>query len=177
MQMQQCSICQVVKPDSEFYVSGKYLYSHCKVCKREKDKNTYHNDEKDREDRKDRDKKSHRIRQLKAQIFAYDILAKSKCIDCGESRLETLDFDHVRDTKTRGISGMILKGLKISALEKEIAKCDVRCANCHRIKTFKQLGWSRSTWDAELAEIELANLIQNAPKRKPAPKRKRKTKA
>ncbi|QDH48465.1 hypothetical protein SEA_ZIKO_129 [Gordonia phage Ziko] len=27
------------------------------------------------------------------------------------------------------------------AVKEEIAKCDVRCANCHRRKTVTQFGW------------------------------------
>jgi hypothetical protein len=142
------------------------------VCKREKDRNTYRSDEKEQESRKTRGKKSHRIRQLKAQIFVYGILSKSKCIDCGEARLETLDFDHVRDTKDRNVSKMVLKGLKINDIKNEIAKCEIRCANCHRIKTSEQLGWARSTWDAVAAQLELDACIKQAPIRNSSSKRK-----
>jgi len=174
MQTKKCSLCQEVKPSTDFYISGKYLYSHCKTCKKEKDKNTYHTNEKDRESRKTRDKKSNRIRRLKAMIFVYGILSQSKCIDCGESRLETLDFDHVNGIKERNISSMLRKGLPVITIEKEISKCEVRCASCHRIKTFKQLGWARSNWNIEEAKLELANCLQEVPTRKPAHKRRSK---
>lgn len=174
MNERKCTICQETKPASDFYKSGKYLYSHCKVCKRGKDKNTYHSDEYERVSRCARDKKSHRIRQLKAQIFAYGILSKSKCIDCGESRLETLDFDHVRGVKERNISLMVLKGHDVIDIKDEISKCDIRCSNCHRIKTCKELGWARSMWNIDAAQVELAKRIEQAPKRKPAPKRRSK---
>jgi hypothetical protein len=58
------------------------------------------------------------------------------CVDCGySSHLAALDFDH-RDPSTKKFQ--LAKGLThYSELlcEIEAAKCDIRCANCHRIKT------------------------------------------
>ena len=52
------------------------------------------------------------------------------CVDCGTTELVVLDFDHVRGEKTSRISRM--RGASIPRLLAEIAKCEVRCANCHR---------------------------------------------
>lgn len=164
MQSRKCSICNQIKPAAEFYVSGKYLYSHCKVCKREKDKNTYHKNRAEKERKRRDNDRTRPIRRLKAKLFVYGILSKSQCIDCSESRLEVLDFDHVSGIKTRSICDMISKGLKPSAIEEEISKCEIRCANCHRIKTFKQFGWARSDWNSREAEQQLAEMICQAEK-------------
>lgn len=59
---------------------------------------------------------------------------KCGCIDCGYNKHPAaLDFDHVRGKKRFEVS-KIKRSLK--ALKAEIAKCVVRCSNCHRIKTF-----------------------------------------
>jgi hypothetical protein len=63
------------------------------------------------------------------------------CIDCGEKDPVVLEFDHVRGQKTLAISELSKRGNSIAKLEIEISKCEVRCANCHRRKTVKQLGW------------------------------------
>lgn len=62
-----------------------------------------------------------------------DIINEAKadgCIYCGETELMCLDFHH-RDPEQKefGISRGVLRG---KDLLKEIAKCDVVCANCHR---------------------------------------------
>lgn len=165
-QSQKCSICLETKPASDFYVSGKYLYSHCKVCKREKDKNTYQNNESERDRRKRNEKISHRVRHLKARLYVYGILVQSKCLDCCETRFETLDFDHVRGSKDRNISQMVRKGLPIKDIENEISKCEIRCANCHRIRTSEHLGWARTNWSAADDAAELRTLQENVGKRK-----------
>lgn len=61
------------------------------------------------------------------------------CLDCKESDPIVLDFDH-RDpsTKYRSISQIIAHNLGINKLIEEIEKCDVRCANCHRRKHYKE---------------------------------------
>jgi hypothetical protein len=63
------------------------------------------------------------------------IEAKSKpCADCGKSyHYCVMDFDHVRGEKTGSIAKMAMQSHKI--LLDEIAKCDVVCANCHRLRT------------------------------------------
>ncbi len=82
-----------------------------------------------------RDRPSYRSaqRQAKAHI---DALKAGPCMDCGQTfPPECMDFDHVRGTKTFTVSH-IAKALKnIELLEAEIAKCDLVCANCHRIRT------------------------------------------
>lgn len=61
------------------------------------------------------------------------------CTDCGyRGHTAALDFDHlpgsvkVRDIKSGKSFGWV-------ALQEEIAKCEVVCANCHRIRTYERL--------------------------------------
>jgi hypothetical protein len=60
------------------------------------------------------------------------------CVDCGVKNHIVLDFDHLRDKKYN-ISRMIHDGFSWKAIMKEIEKCEVVCANCHRIRTHDRL--------------------------------------
>lgn len=62
-------------------------------------------------------------------------LAKG-CIDCGfNSHPEALDFDHVVGVKCFNISHAVNGMRSWNLVKDEIRKCEVRCANCHRIAT------------------------------------------
>ena len=67
-------------------------------------------------------------------------LRRVPCMDCGRTLApHVMDFDH-RDPKMKSFSLTTGKAyLKNRAvLEAEIAKCDVVCGNCHRIRTGAQ---------------------------------------
>jgi hypothetical protein len=54
------------------------------------------------------------------------------CVDCGyNEHAEALDFDHVNGDKVCDVS----KCTSEMQLLAEIAKCEVVCANCHRVRT------------------------------------------
>jgi hypothetical protein len=63
------------------------------------------------------------------------------CVDCGESDPCVLDFDLTRGEKEGNISSMVGNGMNWQRIANEIAKCEIRCANCHRRKTARQCGW------------------------------------
>lgn len=67
--------------------------------------------------------------------YIYEVKSKSHCVDCGERNPIVLDFDHVRGDKTGAVADMVNQSYCIESLRKEIEKCEVRCANCHRIVT------------------------------------------
>ncbi len=67
-----------------------------------------------------------------------EIKTASGCVDCGEKNHIVLDFDHIRDKKYN-VSRMIHDGFSWKAIMKEIQKCEVVCANCHRIRTHQRL--------------------------------------
>ena len=66
--------------------------------------------------------------------YLFNKLSHSICIDCGEKDIIVLDFDHIENKKL-GISEMYKNRYSLEAVEQEIKKCVVRCANCHRRKT------------------------------------------
>ena len=76
-----------------------------------------------------------RTRKIEADNykFIYEYLSSHPCVDCKTSDVRVLEFDHVRGTKYKNISN--LKSCSKRKIMTEIAKCDVRCANCHRIRT------------------------------------------
>lgn len=58
----------------------------------------------------------------------------SGCVDCGYNENSVaLDFDHVRGSKVKNVGEMSNHTWK--KVEAEMAKCEIRCANCHRVKT------------------------------------------
>lgn len=67
-----------------------------------------------------------------------EIKQASGCVDCGITNHIVLDFDHLKDKKYN-ISQMVRDGFPWKEIKKEIEKCEVVCANCHRIRTHMRL--------------------------------------
>jgi hypothetical protein len=63
-----------------------------------------------------------------------DLLLQSECVDCGLSDLVVLEFDHLADKKG-SVPLLARRGASLARLKDEIAKCEIRCANCHRRRT------------------------------------------
>lgn len=62
-----------------------------------------------------------------------EIKMERGCLDCGyRTHSSALEFDHIRGRKSVLLSRCTLRYW--SQVEHELAKCDVVCANCHRIR-------------------------------------------
>ena len=77
--------------------------------------------------------------------FYKEYLLTHACVDCGETDPLTLEFDHLT-TKFSEVSHMIAGGYSLQAIKREIAKCEVVCANCHSRRTHKRTNSKRLTW-------------------------------
>lgn len=69
-----------------------------------------------------------------ARMYVDRFLSMNPCVDCGYENPLALEFDHVRGKKSFEISLGIQSGVPLPALMEEMQKCDVRCANCHRLR-------------------------------------------
>lgn len=86
--------------------------------------------------------KHYRAVQLARERRNYDHLTKWKatqrCKDCGENNPIVLDLHHRDHTKKDIEVSNAVRGWSWKRLKTEIDKCDVLCANCHRIEHHKQ---------------------------------------
>lgn len=69
-------------------------------------------------------------------------LLSHPCVDCGETNPVVLEFDHVRGTKLFNVGEATSKGYSLKRVQAEVEKCEIRCANCHRQKTYREAGWT-----------------------------------
>ena len=60
---------------------------------------------------------------------------KNNPCQCGENRPLLLDFHHLRD-KEYNISDMLVRGLSLDKIQREISKCKVLCRNCHALEHY-----------------------------------------
>lgn len=76
-----------------------------------------------------------RVAKVRAVVRA----ARSKpCVDCGlQLPPECMELDHVRGEKLFRLNVTSAKSHSQAKIEAEIAKCDVRCPNCHRLRHFR----------------------------------------
>lgn len=83
--------------------------------------------------------RTQKFQQARRDLIDNFKLAKGCCI-CGyKAHAAALDFNHIRGDKKFNVS----QDLKV-ALHKllaEIEKCDVLCANCHRVHTYENRHW------------------------------------
>lgn len=83
--------------------------------------------------------------------FIHAYLADHPCVDCDESDIVVLDFDHI-GLKRANVVDLAWGEHSIASMEREIAECEVRCANCHRRRTCRTLGHFRNDAVAPVAQ-------------------------
>ena len=127
-----CPQCKITKPRSDFSPrSGNRSHQLRGVCKACNAENAIQRRETNRN-----------------RFYALLRASNAHCIDCGESRLVLLDFDHIDPTtKINHVSRLL--DHKFETLLREIDKCEIRCANCHRLKTAEQFGYRKLDWEME----------------------------
>ena len=128
--MKKCNKCGELKDNASFNKKNNRLQSYCKDCQKEYRSKHYANNKEQYLE------KNRRLNNRNTE-FVYNYLLSHPCVDCGEDDPIVLDFDH-QSNKTMGISEMTRDSYSVERIEKEILKCDVRCANCHRKKTAKE---------------------------------------
>lgn len=91
------------------------------------------------------------VRRNKRRVAAYleQYKRKHSCIDCnfsGKKYPYVLDFDHTqgKPAKKFNIGSWSRAVLSIEAVMCEIEKCELVCANCHRIRTFSKMSKVKS---------------------------------
>lgn len=143
--MKTCSRCHQSLPETAFSRIGKRLHSWCTDC------------QKGYKDQHYRDNKVvylEKVREQRLRLRAeIDEIKNRPCMDCGESYPSyVMDFDH-RDgeDKAANVSRLVRNNQRGRAL-KEVAKCDIVCANCHRARTYqRQLAQSSNGQDVTLS--------------------------
>jgi hypothetical protein len=135
--MKQCSKCKQIKPLDEYSMKRGKHTTRCKPCNNEYFKKWYKSN---KDVHKDRVLTNNKLYKEAAREYVLTYLKGHPCVDCGETNPVVLEFDHIHG-KNKNISVMLSHGYSVETLSKEIALCEVRCANCHRIKTAHQFGW------------------------------------
>lgn len=82
--------------------------------------------------------KSHvRRRKLSIRRWFEGYKSGLKCSICSENHPATIDFHHHSGKKDFAVGYMTLNGYSIERIKKELEKCQILCANCHRKLHFK----------------------------------------
>lgn len=122
--MKRCHKCRIEYPLEEFLRTARGLHPRCHECRKGSNREYYKNARK----------------HIKNWI--YDYLLDHSCVDCGLQDPLRLTFDHREDKHFDLGKAFIGKAKDLETIQREIAKCDVRCANCHTVKTHKE----KMTW-------------------------------
>lgn len=138
----ECIRCHEHKDESDFpwrIKSKQVRRRHCKKCQA-----SYHNDHYVKNKQVYISKAKKRTLEIKEII---DNLKRNPCTDCGRTEHPcAMDFDHLHG-KTDNVSVLLLqKKASLNTILREIEKCELVCAVCHRKRTyFRQVETDPST--------------------------------
>lgn len=149
--MKICTDCKIEKDIDDFPWKNKakgWRLGRCKPCYNAWFKKYFDNSYEKKKKHQERVKLVNKKQLLENRIRALEYLKQHPCVDCGEANPIVLDFDH-KDPQDKAFNvcqALVYKSYTgWHMIEQEIEKCDIRCANCHRIKTAKQFGyWKHS---------------------------------
>jgi hypothetical protein len=93
-------------------------------------------------------------------------LAIGRCGDCGlqctEQNHPVFEFDH-RDPETKAFDIANGKKRPFRDLKAEIDKCDMVCANCHRLRTIASQAWKNRRDDSDPDDPSQPSLFEETP--------------
>jgi hypothetical protein len=138
-----CTRCGLSKPITEFSIKNKRTGRRawqCHSCIAARSREHYRRNKPRYLARNRRNKRRYRSRNRSRKA---EYVAGLACVDCGESDPVLLEFDH-RDAadKLANVS-RLMAAHSWARVQVEIAKCDIRCVNCHRRRTAAQFGWTK----------------------------------
>ena len=131
--MKYCGYCKQTRPFEAFNKRNRGYQSRCRECQRAYEKDYYSQHRTSMlAIRRERDRRGRlALREWMNRI------KRAPCADCGQSYHPfVMDFDHVRGEKLFEISVMCRERRTRDEITQEIAKCDLVCANCHRMRTY-----------------------------------------
>src|SRR2546425_3130057 len=141
--MRACTKCGELKPLEAFPPVRRgeaKLQTWCRECFAEANARNYRKNHEREKTRLVRQVTQRRA-EVRQKIIEY--LREHPCVDCGQTDIVVLEFDHVAD-KRGDISSYAAGGRSWGRVKAEIDKCEVRCANCHRRKTLERSGSRRA---------------------------------
>lgn len=147
--IRKCSVCFQNKSNNNYFYRDKMrgkLHSQCKECYIAKRQHTwqeyyYKHGSKYRENALKRNK----LVKEKLHSKMLEYLADKKCEKCGNNDMRVLDFDHIiPSTKSFNIARAMNDRVSWKNILTEVNKCQILCANCHKIKTAQEQGWYRN---------------------------------
>ena len=139
-QLKTCNKCGLSQPLDQFSWKNKAegkRNAQCKSCHREYSRQHY-SDNWDRYSEKVKAYKRARKEANNARLARY--LVDHPCVDCGESDIDILQFDHIELVGGDGDRVTNLLHGPWDRIQEEIDKCQVRCVSCHYRRTRTQLG-------------------------------------
>ena len=134
-----CRKCGQDKDLAAFRTRNGRPMMPCKTCCLEYSRRHYRSHKQDYVDRAER---RNVVIEKDLREYIWNYLREHPCVDCGNPDPRVLEFDHVRGEKRYNVSDLRRLRFSWPVILAEIEKCDVRCANCHRIKTYHQLDWN-----------------------------------
>ena len=140
--MKFCRKCKLSKEIFEFTKNVSKqdgVENSCRECRRAHMR-AYYAENSAQRMKINKEAKSKRKLLLVKKVAGY--LMEHPCVDCGESDIIVLDFDHLRDKK-HNISYMINEARPWVSIQEEMNKCVIRCSNCHRRKTAREFSYAR----------------------------------
>ena len=141
--MKRCQKCHIEKDEEEYVWRFKALGKRddiCKSCRKIYNDQYFNGPAKERHLQQVKERKQ--IAREVAREYILNYLATHPCVECGESDIRVLEFHHIGD-KEQTISHMVAEGFSVDRIQRELDKCQVLCANCHRKLTIEERGWFR----------------------------------
>lgn len=141
--MKTCTKCLEEKPEESFAWKKKDVLRSgiCKACQGLMARSHYENN---KQYYKDKSVKNRINYTERGKAFLIEYLKSNPCVDCGESDIEVLQFDHTKELmngRAPRVTSLVAQSIK--RIKKEISDCEVRCANCHVRKTRRAFGTLR----------------------------------
>ena len=138
--MKRCPRCGEMKLLSEFHrnkLRRDGLQVYCKPCRAVIDHDYY--------ERVRGTRVPTRVWERGRNAWLLSLKNGRPCTDCGRVfPPQVMQWDHLPGAPKLGEISTDFRGRSRELILQEIAKCELVCANCHTMRTFRRAGWG--TW-------------------------------